>query len=523
VFPDVTRAERPLRSGGSVESLQDMLDEGPLSIPTLDLIHRLPWGVLIFDAGGAVLSANQAAEKLIGHAFDQRMTRADLIHKLGPGCAVLTDLAPGQHQVVHAGGQLLEVSAQQLGNSALLWLVVDKSEELRLRAQLAEHASLLAHSSEAFLVIGSDGRVRYANPVAEHMLRAAAGALVGLTLADQQRPAQEDFAISDDPADQVRAKIAFALGGDGAVRYNAWTHRADGTEFPSEITLRPYRLSQDLVLLTAIRDESRRLQHLQDLMEAKALAEAANRSKSAFMAITSHELRTPLASVIGFCDLLLLDHGDAGGDLGHYLRLIKESSRSLLNIINDILDLSKIEAKTLEVKVEPLDPDYLLDLLAELWTARAKAKKIELKRLPSVGKPGSFYSDPLRLRQVLDNLLSNALKFTDSGSIELHLEHHQDDIEITVRDSGCGLPPESQNQLFRPFWQIADHHTRREGGTGLGLYICRQITNLLGGTIWLADSSENGTAFKVRLPRNIEGQTGLHRVISESIFKSTRP
>ncbi len=497
-----------------------MSDEGPLSIPTLDLIHRLPLGVLIFDASGLLLSANQAAELLLGQVNAQRLTLKVIVERLGPACAVLTTLKPGDRHVVHAGGQLLEVSAQTIGTNALMWLVVDKSEELRLRAQLAEHASLLAHSSEAFLVIGSDGRVRYANPVAEHLFRAEPGALVGMSLSDNQRPAQEDFAPSEDPADQVRAKIAYALEGDGAVRYNAWTQRADSSEFPAEITLRPYRLSQDLVLLTAIRDESRRLQHLQDLMEAKALAEAANRSKSAFMAITSHELRTPLASVIGFCDLLLLDHGNVGGELGQYLRLIKESSRSLLNIINDILDLSKIEAKTLEVKVEPLDPDHLLDLLAELWAGRAAAKGVELKRVPSTGRPGSFYSDPLRLRQVLDNLLSNALKFTDEGSIEMHLEHLADHIEFTVRDSGCGLPLAAQDQLFRPFWQIADHHTRREGGTGLGLYICRQITNLLGGTIWLADSSENGTTFKVRLPRNIEGQTGLHRVISESIFRA---
>lgn len=496
---------------------------GSADIPTLDLIHRLPLGVLIFDAAGQLVSTNPCAERLLGHLFAAQTTRAALIESLGPGCVGLSSLRPGAKQLVHAGGLLLEISAQNLGDEAIMWLVVDKSEELRLRAQLAEHASLLAHSSEAFLVVGADGRVRYANAVSERLFRSKGGALIGMLLADHQRPAQEDFAPSEDPADQVRAKISFALAGDGAVRYNAWTQRSDGTEFPSEITMRPYRMSNELVLLTAVRDESRRLQHLQDLMEAKALAEAANRSKSAFMAITSHELRTPLASVIGFCDLLLLEHGKEEGELAQYLRLIKESSRSLLNIINDILDLSKIEAKTLEVQVEPIDPDHIVDLLAELWEQRASAKNVQIIRVPSTGRPGSFYSDPLRLRQVLDNLLSNALKFTDAGAIELHLDHHPDDIEITVRDSGPGIPPEYQSQLFRPFWQISDHHTRKEGGTGLGLYICRQITQLLGGTIKLIESSSNGCAFRVRLPRNIEGQTGMHRVISDFIFRGDRP
>jgi PAS domain S-box-containing protein len=494
------------------------------TVLSLDLIHRLPLGILIFDRDGSLVSANQAAERLLGPVLDQGATMAVIVERLGLGCSGLTGLEPGQKVVVLAGGLLLEVEAQRMDSDARLWLIDDKSEELRLRSQLAEQASLLAHGNEAFLVVDQQGLIRYANAIFERDMRTQPGALVGQALLELQRGTSETYDATQDVAtDVLRERMAGVFKAGGPLRYNAWQRRADGTEYPVEVSMRPYRMSQEPVLLTTVRDESRRLQHVQDLMAAKAMAEAANRSKSAFLAITSHELRTPLTSIIGFCDLLLLEHGGKPGDLSHSLRLISESSRSLLRIINDILDLSKIEAKTLEIRVEPVDPDRVLDLLAELWQQRASAKQLRLVRQPSVGKPRPFYSDPLRLRQVLDNLLNNAVKFTQRGSIEIGLEHNDEDLVFTVTDSGSGVPETEQHQLFQPFWQMADATTRREGGTGLGLYICRQIAMLLGGTIWLARSDGSGTSFKIRLPRNIEGQTGLHRAFSTSVFKTPPP
>jgi signal transduction histidine kinase len=493
------------------------------SILTLELIHRLPLGVLIFDAAGTLISSNQAADRMLGHTFEQGLGMTGMVERLGTGCAALATLQPGGRQMVLSGGLLLEVESQAIGDGTVLWLVDDKSEELRLRSQLAEQASLLAHGSEAFLVVDAVGQVRYANAVCERFQRAQPGSMVGSRLADLQRLTTETYDQTQDPGrGSIDEHLATACKSDGPVRYNVFMRRSDGTEFPAEVSLRPYRMSQEQVLLVTIRDESRRIQHLQDLMEAKATAEAANRAKSAFMAITSHELRTPLTSIIGFCDLLLLEHGGRAGDLAQYLRLIAESSRSLLNIITDILDLSKIEAKTLEVRVEPVDPDRLLDLIAELWQPRIAAKNLTLVRHPTAGPSRSFYSDPLRLRQVLDNLISNAVKFTTAGSIELFLENHDGDLEFRVSDCGPGISPADQSQLFRPFWQLSDHRTRKEGGTGLGLYICRQITQLLGGTIWLSRSDERGATFAVRLPRNLEGQTGLHRVITDSVFRAPK-
>jgi PAS domain S-box-containing protein len=490
--------------------------ESSAAFGPLDLAQRLPLGVVIFDTGGKVVSANPAATKLFGRPFAPGLSVAQLVAELGAPCAALAELAHGKRAVVLVGGHLLDVESQLIEGRGTLWLIDDKSEELRLRSQLAEEASLLAHSNEAFLVVDPSGAIRYGNAVCERDMGYDQGLLIGQSLLALQRACGDTF---EDPqeltTDELRLRLNQVIKRGTVYRYNAWQKRRNGKEYPVEVSMRPYRMSQETVLLTTIRDESRRLQHLQDLVTAKAAAEAANRAKSAFLAITSHELRTPLTSIIGFCELLQLEYEKQPGNLTGFLKLIQESSQSLLNIINDILDLSKIEAKTMEIKVEPVDPDHLLDLLTALWTPRAAAKGLSLVRKPSTGSPQPFYSDPLRLRQVLDNLVNNAVKFTDKGTIEILLDHRPDDLVFTVHDTGMGIPTSVHGQLFQPFWQYADATTRAAGGTGLGLYICRQIAQLLGGTIWLDKSGGEGTAFKIRLPRNAQGQTGLHRAISD--------
>ncbi len=495
-----------------------------LGLSPADLAQRLPIGVVVFRPDRVLGMANPAATRLLGFPLAPGATLDEVVARLGPASTGLTALTPGHKLVVLVGGQLLEVEAQALDGGGLLWLIDDKSEELRLRSQLAEEASLLAHSNEAFLVVDQNGVIRYANAQCEREMGYDQGMLIGMSLLELERACSDTFDDSQQlTLDELRLRLHQVVRKGTVFRYNAYQRRRNGSEFPVEVNMRPYKMSQETVLLTTIRDESRRLQHLQDLVQAKAAAEAANRAKSAFLAITSHELRTPLTSIIGFCELLTLEHGDESDDLASYLKLIAESSQSLLNIINDILDLSKIEAKTMEIKVEPVDPDHLLDLLAELWGPRAAAKKLKLDRLPSDGASRPFYSDALRLRQVLDNLINNAVKFTDKGGIQLHLVHQEDAIEVTVRDSGRGIPEEHHGQLFQPFWQLADATTRNTGGTGLGLYICRQIVQLLGGTIWLDRQHVDGTSFTIRLPRNVQGQTGLHRAIgSDRVNKTDR-
>jgi PAS domain S-box-containing protein len=459
----------------------------------------LPMGMAAFAADGRLRMANPAVGALLGVMPEAGETRARWVGRLEAACAPLAELAAGGTVVVVAGGRLVEVAAQEHRGGILL-AIQDRSSELRLRAQLTEQASMVAHSHEAFMVVDQQGYIRYANRFCETERGFETHGLVGRNLAQIERPCGPGF---DDARDQspeeLRARLAQVLKADAPSTYNAWHRRRDGNELPVEATLRPHRVSQETVLLLGARDDSRRLMHLQALTHAKAEAEAANRAKSAFLAVTSHELRTPLTGIIGFCDLLQLDY--RGPDEGQrYLRLITESSHHLLAIINDIVDLSKIEARSLEIRPAAVDPDEALDLAAQLWRKRAEAKGVKVIRRPSSGTPGTITTDPQRLRQMLDNLMSNAVKFTERGQVELSLEHRHDGIEVTVADTGIGVPERAGERIFQAFWQAADHTTRPTGGNGLGLYICKNLAELMGGRVWLHGSSSAGSVFKLRLP-----------------------
>lgn len=473
--------------------------------PFIGLADMLPLGVVAFAADGALIASNSRARDWFGSLLMQAGDREALAGLLGPSAADLPHLDDGGRAVVVLGPRLFEFCVRSTPGGQY-WLVQDVSEELRLRAQLAEEGSLLAHVQEAFLVVDRHGVVRYANHHAERERSADPNGLVGRGLAELERlcgPTYQDARAQT--ADEVRQRCEEVLRGRGSVRYHALHRRLDGGELPVEAVMRPHRLSGETVVLISARDDGRRLMHLQALVQAKDEAETSNRAKSAFLAITSHELRTPLTGIIGFCELLQMEVAGAPQPIAdnclNHLRPITESSRSLLAIINDICDLAKIEARQLEVRPTSVDPEHLLDITEHLWRERVQAKGLQLRRLPPAGAPVRITADGQRVRQILDNLISNALKFTERGRIEISTVYGAEAVEYAVADTGCGVPEEARPQLFSAFWQAADHHTRVVGGNGLGLYICRQLADLLGGKVWLDRTSTAGSVFRLRLPK----------------------
>ena len=477
------------------------MDRAVSQVPD-DLAERLPLGVCAFDAECRLTYANPSARKLLDCPLPRTLARGALIASLGEGCAGLQTLNPGARMVVPAAGRLLEIEIQEVAGGGQLWLVVDHSIELRLRAQLAEEASFLAHSHEAFMVIDLTGFIRYANEFCERERGFEPGALVGKGLADLERPCSATYEKPHAQTNhEVQARLREVVKIGGVYRYNAWHAHRGGGEHPVEVHMRAHRLSSETVVLTTAHDDARRLMHLQALTQAKAEAESANRAKSAFLAITSHELRTPLTGIIGFCELLQLERSDANAQTQKYLKLIAESSHSLLAIINDILDFSKIESRTLEIRPVRVDPDQVLDIVTQIWRERAGVRSIKFIRHPSRGSAVICTSDPLRMRQMLDNLIGNAVKFTERGSVEVGIEYFSDSIEFTITDSGIGIPEPARGNRFQAFWQAADATTRAAGGAGLGLYICRNLGEILGGKVWLHSSSPLGSVFKLRLPQ----------------------
>ncbi len=343
------------------------------------------------------------------------------------------------------------------------------------------------------VVVDHEGKIELVNAATEKVFGYKREQLIG-ELIERLIPDQLRANHRIERVNFFKNPRARSLGQDRTI----FGQRKDGSVFPVEIGLNPVRLTGRVAVLASVFDVTARKQAEDALRSAKQAAESANRAKSDFLANMSHEIRTPMNAVIGMTDLLLDTSLDS--TQRDYLTIVSESAESLLSIINQILDFSKIEAGKLEL--ESID----FDIREEVGDAfkslglRAHAKDLELAWHVHSNVPHWLAGDPVRLRQMLVNLVGNAIKFTEHGEILVDVEREAEQnstvsLHFTVRDTGLGIPEEKRDKIFSAFEQVDTSTTRQFGGTGLGLAITARIADAMGGRIWVDSAPGEGSTF----------------------------
>jgi two-component system sensor histidine kinase EvgS len=374
---------------------------------------------------------------------------------------------------------------------------------------------LLAAAQTAIFAVDEDGMFSQVNPFAEQMLGWPAGALLGRE--------RMDVILDPDALQSLSRHLSDAYGQPIAADWTALRALAQHREPPREFVLRHQRgrTLPVLLALSPMRDDTglmvgllgvatdltvpKRLERA--LRESEARARDASKAKSAFLAAMSHEIRTPMIGVTGMIEVISLTPLDA--EQRRALNVIQASAEALLRIIGDILDFSKIEAGRLEIEPVAIAlPEVLRSVVANhAGSASSKGLSLQCEVDPRVGP--AHIADPVRLRQIVGNFLSNAIKFTEHGRVLAVLEvagsdsldgaHGSDDLVFRVTDTGIGISEQAQARLFQPFSQAEADTTRRFGGTGLGLAISRRLAELMDGTVDMESAPGMGTSMRLRM------------------------
>src|SRR6202790_572627 len=514
------------------------------------ILNNANFSSIATDAKGVIQIFNVGAERMLGYTAQEvvnKITPADIsdpqeviARAEALSVELQTQIAPGFEALVFKASRGIEdiydltyirkdgsrfpavvsVTALRDAEGAIIaYLLIGtenpapkqiEADQMQLAQRLRDHQfytrSLFESNIDALMTTDAPGIITDVNKQMEALTGCTRDELIGA-------PFKTFFT---DP-ERAEAAIRLALSKRKVTDYELTACDRDGKETVVSYNATTFydRDRRLQGVFAAVREITERKQYERSLREATHRAEHANSAKSEFLANMSHEIRTPLNAVIGLG--YLLEHTTLNEDQRQLLSKIQFGGRALLGVINNVLDLSKIEAGEMSLEDEPFDLPELVRDLGQMLTPQAATKGIELIVQCAPGMPRTVKGDASRLRQILTNLLGNSIKFTESGHVELKVlctEQNSDRIRVrcTVQDTGIGIGPAALERLFTPFTQADTSTTRRFGGTGLGLSIARRFIELMGGEIGVTSSVAVGSTFWIEIPlriaRDIDGALG---------------
>lgn len=370
----------------------------------------------------------------------------------------------------------------------------ESTKELRKLQQAVEQSPV------SVIITDPGGAIEYVNPFAAELTQYKASELIGAN--------PRILKSGQHPQGFYRELWRTIIGGR-VWRGELCSKKKDGTLYWERSTISPVRdTGGEIANFVAVKEDITEQRAIrEDLVIAKEQAEAATRAKSAFLAMMSHEIRTPMNGVVGMLDLLTQTSLD--GEQQRLCRIAKQSTLSLLQVINDVLDFSKIEAGRMTLESVPVSWTQLVEGVADLLSSALLERRLKLYCLPEPDLSEWVMGDPVRLRQILMNLVSNAIKFTETtaeerGEIRVVVKREgggdPGNLSLEVSDNGVGISPQQRQELFKPFVQADTGDCRRSGGTGLGLSICARLSALMGGKIECTSKLGVGSTFRVRMP-----------------------
>jgi PAS domain S-box-containing protein len=482
---------------------------------TRAVLESAPDAMVIVNRKGEIQLANAATETLFGYAREELIGRhVEMLipdryrdrhpgHRsgffamprsrpMGAGLELAGKRKDGVEFPVEISLSPFETEEGPLATAAIR----DVTERKRAEGKFS---GLLESAPDAMVIVNKAGETQLANAETERLFGYTREELIG-------RPVEKLIPLRYHGRHPGHLRDFFSQprGRPMGAGLELSGRRKDGSEFPVEVSLSPLETEEGLLATAAIRDVTERKRFEQDLREANVQLEAANRAKDRFLASMSHELRTPLNAILGFTGTILMGMpGPLNDEQAKQLRTVQANGRHLLSLINDLLDLARIEAGKLELKPEPIDCLELLEDVARGLRPLADEKGIALS-VTAADRRREVSNDRRAVRQILINLTNNAIKFTDDGGVCLELSETERDgklvTRLTVTDSGLGIKPADQARLFAAFEQIERSTAHPYEGTGLGLYICKTLATLIGAGITFESEFGAGSSFTLELP-----------------------